>query len=342
MNPAYFPRIDISFSPAWWYHHYGMDFGDVQYWHNPILATERERDQRRLLFDRFGPAGPGEKDPAPRPIAGGEYGHRFMSAFWGCEIVYFTDQWPHAVPFSNPWSRMQTLKTPDVEESPAIQLLRKNARILEDHYGSCRGSVNIGGPMNNAVSVLGEPIFMACAAEKEIAQRVLYAMGDAVLRVQDVCEIEINHTAPGTPRSQPWGLGNCPIGQVSPQMYRTVILPVDLWLREQMAGPLDLHHCGLFQAYAEGYLPLRPATIDVGPGSDLRKTRKVFPDTPLSTYLEVNTVAGMDHSQVDTLLRQILTDAGPIQKIENIRIAEIGPDFTDAQVQHLLTASERF
>ena len=50
LNP--FPVIAISFAPAWWYHYYGMSFGR-DYWQNPIVRTERDREQRRLLYERY-------------------------------------------------------------------------------------------------------------------------------------------------------------------------------------------------------------------------------------------------------------------------------------------------
>ncbi len=53
------PIIEITFGPAWWNHYYGMDFGNSNSWHDPVKATEREREQRKLLFERFGDVGPG-------------------------------------------------------------------------------------------------------------------------------------------------------------------------------------------------------------------------------------------------------------------------------------------
>jgi len=73
-KPA-FPAINFSFAPAWWYHHYGMEFSK-SYWQDPIARTERNCDQRRLLFERFGDVGLGEHDPKPQPVAGEAYGHR--------------------------------------------------------------------------------------------------------------------------------------------------------------------------------------------------------------------------------------------------------------------------
>ena len=94
LNP--FPVISISFAPAWWYHYYGMSFGR-DYWQDSIARTERDRDQRRLLDERFGSVGLGERDPQPRPVAGEAYGHRFMYALWGCDIEFIPTEYPAAI-----------------------------------------------------------------------------------------------------------------------------------------------------------------------------------------------------------------------------------------------------
>jgi hypothetical protein len=172
MQKTAFPKIDISFSPTWWYCNYGMSFGRVEDWQDPLIYTEREREQRRLLYERFGDVGLGEADPQPDPLVGFEYGHRFMSAFWGCEVVYFPDQWPHAVPFPDAARRMQELKAPDLETSKPAALVMRNAQTLEERYGCYRALINFGAPLNNAVSVFGEEIFATCAADPELAERL--------------------------------------------------------------------------------------------------------------------------------------------------------------------------
>ncbi len=67
------PKMDFTFSPAWWRANYGINF-DENFW-----------------FERYGDVGLGEENPRPRP--GIEFcGHRMMAAFWGCAIVFMPDQ----------------------------------------------------------------------------------------------------------------------------------------------------------------------------------------------------------------------------------------------------------
>jgi hypothetical protein len=352
MDISFHPKIEITFSPAWWTAKYGMDFSSARAWQDPILSTERDQEQRRLLFERFGEVGLGDIDPLPNPLVGVEFGHRFMSAFWDCEVIYLPGQWPHATPLPDAESRMRKLTVPDVDDSQAVQLARKNARILDDRYGKVQSAVNFGGPLNNAVSVLGEAAFTACADEPALAQRVLYQMGEAVLRVHDLFESPINQIPTGSVRQKNWGIGNCPVSQISPRMYQDVVLPVDTWYRDNFAGSeFSLHHCGVFHPYAEAYLALHPTDIDVGPGSDLRLTRQSYPDARISAYFDPVEFPSFSQERIDQVVMEMIeavkfggdstNEAQAIEKFTYIRAIEVGPELSDQSVRDMMTVFDR-
>jgi hypothetical protein len=335
-----FPMIEISFAPAWWHHYYGMDF-DRAYWYDPLARTERGREQRRLLFERFGEVGMGERDPQPQPVAGDAYGHRFMSAFWGCEIEYVTDQFPSAIVLPDPAERMLDLQVPSIEDSPVIEHMRWEVRLLQEHYGHCQAAVNYGGPLNNAVSVLGAEVLFTCLAQPELAGAVLQKMGEAVMAVHDQVVCSLNSVAVTTAHDGDFGIGNCPVGMISPRTYREVVLEPDLWIHRQFRGVFNLHHCGIFEPYAEVYQPMQPGSLDVGPGSDLRATRKAYPATPISTYIDVSRLSVMSQAEIDNMLAQMVEDARPVELFTYIRVAEAGPEISDQAVRWLMTAPER-
>jgi hypothetical protein len=338
-RPA-FPIIEISFAPVWWHHYYGMDF-DRAFWQDPVARTERSREQRRLLFDRFGDVGMGERDPQPQPVAGDAYGHRFMSAFWGCEIEYLPDQFPSAIVLPNPAERMPGLQVPSLADSPVIQRLHWEVRLLQERYGRCQAAVNYGGPLNNGVSVLGEEILFACLAEPGLARSVLQKMGEAVMTIHDQAVCPLNGITVSTAHDGEFGIGDCPVGMISPKTYQEVVLESDLWIRRQFRGNFNLHHCGIFDAYAGVYQLLNPGSLDLGPGSDLRLARKAYPSTPISTYIDVSQLSGMGQAEIDTLLAQMVENARPVELFTYIRVAEAGPEISDQAVRWLMTAPER-
>ena len=214
VDSAPFPAVDVTFSPAWWYVNYGLGF-EEEAWRDPIRRTERDRDLRRLLYERFGDVGLGERDPKPQPNIEA-YGHRFMAALWGCEIRYLPNQAPAAVALPDAAGRMANPVPPDFDASPVIQRAFAEAKLLGAHYGFCEGGINLGGPLNNAVSVFGEEILYACLAQPDLARQVLKVMAVVLLAVYDRVTCPINHQEVASPRPS-GGIGNCPVCMISPR-----------------------------------------------------------------------------------------------------------------------------
>ncbi len=323
-----FPHIAVSFAPAWWLAHYSRVPEGVE--------------KSRLLYDRFGDVGLGDPSPAPlEPCVGGEYGDRFMSAFWGCEIAYREGQFPAAIPVVDAREQMETLCLPDLATSGVAQRALGDAAALRALHGRCSAAVNYGGPLNNAVSVFGQEILLACAGEPDLARRVLHLMAQAVLLIHDEVVCRINGVAVADTRAGAWGIGNCPVCTVSPRVYQEVVLPADLWLAGQFAGGLHLHHCGVFDAYAEAYRPLAPVALDLGPGSDLRIARAAYPQAAISTYIEVGALSRMSQAQIDALVARLIWDAGDTGSFTAISVAEAGPEVGDETVRDLMTVRHR-
>ena len=336
-----FPRVEVTFSPSWWHSRYGLDFGEPA-WADPIVRTEHERTMRRLLAERFGDVGLGDADPEPRPGIEA-YGHRFMAAFWGCDIRWLTAQSPAAIPLPDAHAGFSNLKVPDLQTSPVVRRAFAEAGLLEERYGRCDGTINMGGALNNAVSVFGDPILELMADDPEMARKVLKIMAQALLALYDGVQSVINNRGDdrrdGDVRPE-ISLGNCPVCMISPAVYRSIVLPVDLWYREHFSY-LSLHHCGAFHPYVEEYKQLRPDDLDIGWLSDRAACRRAFPETPVSLMLEASAVAGRTESELDELLLRMADEAGPPRLISKIWIAEAGTEVSDENVRSLVTAPAR-
>ena len=329
--------MEITFAAEWWHTHYGMDFGRDA-WLDPIARAERAQRQARLLFEGFDALGLGEETPEPKPNLTA-YGDRFMAALWGCSIEYRSDQAPAAMVLPDAGKRMRNLKQPVLDDSPIVQRAFADAEILKERYGHCDGAINFGGPLNNAVSVFGEEILAACIAEPELARNVLHMMAETVLAVHDQVTCVINGATVSSPR--PLGcIGNCPVCMISPNTYRDVVLQADQWLRQQFQE-FSLHHCGVFHPYAGVYQELRPDHLDIGWGTDLRATRCVYPDTPMSLEIQASAVVRKSRAEIDTIVKRMIDDAGPAERITYLWVAEAGSELSDETVCDLLTSPER-
>jgi hypothetical protein len=262
-----------------------------------------------------------------------------MAALWGCEIRYLADQAPAAVALPEAEERMRRLEVPDLEGSPVIARALGEARLLEERYGRCDGWINAGGPLNNAVSVLGSAILSACLEEPELAQRVLLQMAQALMGVFYRVSLPINRLQPAVP----WpsgGVGNCPVCMISPRTYAEAVLPVDLWYREHFRD-LGIHHCGVLTAYLEVYRALRPSGFDMGWGTDWRAVREAYPTLPLSLEIQDGAILGKTPAQLDEMVAGMVEAAAPLPLISRLWVAEAAPDTPDETVRTLMTAGER-
>jgi hypothetical protein len=134
------PEVNVTFSEQWWHERCGADFSE-QIWIDPILRTERDMAMRRWLYEHFGDVGIGEADPKPKPNIEA-YGHRFMSALFGCQIHYENNRPPCEVPLYLNADQMAVLPIPNFETSPVLRKARADAEILTKKYGYCDGIIN--------------------------------------------------------------------------------------------------------------------------------------------------------------------------------------------------------
>jgi hypothetical protein len=332
------PPVAVTFSPSWFHRHYGVDYRE-QTWANPVQRAERSRETARLLFDRFGDVGMGDQNPEPNPSVSDAYGNYFMPALFGCQIVYPPDQAPGNIQLGASIEEMRRLSVPDFGTAPVIRRVFSEAALLRAYYGSCHGGLSTGSPINVAMNVFGETFLMACASEPETAQHVLRVIAETEFRLYREVSAVIapdEFPLPGLV----FGYGNCPAVLFSPRMYREVILPVDLWVRRQVAE-FHLHHCGVLDAYIEIYQELSPASLDIGGGSDYRAMRKAFPETPCSLIVNAPDIEGRTAAEVDELIGGMVAGASPVDLISRLWVAEVSERISDDTVRAVRTANER-
>ena len=331
MEPRVNPACCIDFSPKWYHDRFGIEFTE-RFWLDPIARTELNRSMRRVLSETFADVGLGEADPKPMPTIEA-YGHRFMSAYWGCQIHYQPDQAPAAIALDDPAGRVESLQPPAIDVSLVVERALKDAALLANRYGGCEGAFNEGSPLNNAVSVLGEEILAAIVERPQAAQRILKLMAQAILTLHDRVTARINRTSGRTIR----GLGNCPVCMISPKSYEQVVLPVDQWYLNQIGGR-GLHHCGAFHPYAEVYKALEPDGLQIGYLSDRRVSRAAFPNTPISLLLEASAIAGQTPARVQNLVREMVDEASPKHLVTDIAVIDVGPEVSDEVVRAFVTS----
>ncbi|MBQ3141203.1 MAG: hypothetical protein IJC25_04495 [Clostridia bacterium] len=331
------PYVSVSFSEDWYHYHFGVNFTE-DFWSDPIRRTDTYMELSRQCAGHFPGTELGSTDPKPDPVASLQYGHRFVPALFGCEIVYLNSQAPSAVPLRADFDELAELDIPDFSKNDVLKKAFDDAKRMREKYGFVHGWINTGSPLNAAISIFGEDFLACCAAEPAIAQHVLKIMAKTFTRL--MYEFSDVVAPPERIDRRHSSYGNCPAIMFSPKMYKEVILPFDRWYRYAF-DTFDLHHCGVFDDFAELYTALAPTSMDVGGGSDYRLLRKYFPDTECSYIINPNHFEGKSTQEIDDLVRGIVTNGGPADKISRLRTYGVGRNATDDNVMDLYSSIER-
>ncbi|NSW83169.1 MAG: hypothetical protein HPY90_07825 [Syntrophothermus sp.] len=334
-----YPEVTIDFSPLWWNKNYGFEF-DEAFWLDPIRRTEQTMEMQRVLFDRFGDVGLGCADPTPTPNVE-MYGHRFVSALLGAEIRYYRDQPPSVLSVDLDYDHMGRIQCPILSESKVFTETMRQAALLIDRYGFCNGEINMGGPLNVAVTMFGTSFLAALLEASRVADHVLSVIANTMINLYDELTCKISPTEHNS-RNRKLFLGNCPVIMISPDHYQTKVFPHDQWLRSQ-AAVFTLHHCGShMERYLSSYTHLRPIShIEVGWEGDLRLVAEAIPEATITPLLYATELAGKTELELDDLIGSILQSIGNPARISRIWIVDWGPELDDSIVRSLRSYAER-
>jgi len=248
---------------------------------------------RRVLYERFGDIGMGERDPQPRPIIGSQHvaGGFVIPALLGAEIRFEKDAAPQPLPVSMGAEQIDALEKPDFRTTWPMNVFIEQMDALEAEWGYVVGDMNTDGLLNAAYHFYGQALFIDFYEAPDRVRRLLEMIGELIVDVAGYirqrtgeCSISVNrmveHVDP-----QLFFHANCSVQMISPKNYREIQLPVEMRMAERIQ-PYGIHHCGdnlhkVAAVYAE--LPL--AMVDVGWGSDVAKVREALPDAFLNLRL---------------------------------------------------------
>jgi len=323
-----------TFSEAWFHTHFGMTFGE-KYCSDPIFRTDQDREARRVLYERFGHAGIGTKDPAPYPHLE-VCGHRFLPALFGCEIVFQDDQAPsyHHLPVGSA-GEINVIPRPDLATNRWAQEFRRQGKILLEKYGFTDAAINFGGPLNGAVAILGNEGLLYSSEAPVVMTQFMRMLADVCVESYDSLTLKYD---PSADRRRHLFVGNCPVMMISPTTYKEVVAPADLYYRQQI-GCFGLHHCGVMDKYLSAYQALEPVSfIEVGWCSSVEAVHRAFPNSKLDLMINVYDLQNMSHAEVRNLMVKMVREAGPLECLRDIWVADIGPEVTDETVLNFIEA----
>lgn len=330
-------HVIFDFSEDWHNNRFGVDFSE-DFWVDPIKRTDAYMEMEYQRAKIFPDTEIGSLEPKPHPVASGQYGHRFFPALFGCQVRYLPDQAPSAETLRYDFDDLAKLDMPDLRNNDVIKKALDDAKRMKAKYGFVESWINTGSPLNAAISIFGEDFIAATICEPETAQHVLMVMAKTMIRL--LYEFTDYLNPPVRVEHESYIIGNCPAIMFSPEQYREVILPTDLWLRQQFKS-FGIHHCGVFDNYAELYTALTPDNLDVGGGSDYKKLRKYFPDAICSYIVNPEYYEGRSRKEIDKLIYDIVTEGGPPEKISLLSTYGFSHNATNENIMDLYTSIER-
>ncbi|MEW5957291.1 MAG: uroporphyrinogen decarboxylase family protein [Chloroflexota bacterium] len=292
MAEPYLP-VEVVFHPHWWYKNYGLTF-EWDFFYQPERRVAQEQRMRRLLYERFGDLGLGQKDAPRRPIIGPILlgSGYIIQEILGCEVNYQADGNPWVLPRHLSEAETWALAVPeDIEQTPSMRHLLALMDSLEAEFGYLQGDVPLHSVVNVALDLRGQDYFIDLIEKPELVRhlhtviaRTIYEVGRRVKARTGHVALSINRTIasfnPGI-----FTIPNCSLQMISPRMYEQQLLEFDAWLGRQLPPP-GFHHCGSnAHLFAPLYARAGAVYLDVGWGSDIAACRAALPRAWLSLRL---------------------------------------------------------
>ncbi len=314
--------LGVGFYPDWFNKNYGISF-DEKYYFDPETRVEARMAIDRALYERFGDAGLGDPDPKPKPLI--TFGMVMLPAVFGCEIVFEKDALPWAIPLNLSEDEVMKLDVPDILGTYPMTEMVKQIESLKNKYGRVVGDINTTGVQNLALKLRGEQFYIDYFENPELCRHLLKLCTQCVIEL-----FKFNKKTTGTgavdvtPMCDPklCVLPNCTVEQISLETYENFVLPYDNEVADA-CGPVGIHHCGSVNEVMEGYAKVRHLEfLEVGFGSDVRKTRQVFgPDVAVNARINPVQMKNGSPQEIEAEVRRLIDEGAPL---ENFSIDTVG------------------
>ena len=323
-------KLQARFYPSWFHENYGMVFGE-RFALDVAYRVELNQRCERLLHKRFGDVGLGSADPEPDSGLFAVF-KNLIPVMFGAAVDRADehDGWVH--PIEATPDEAVRISVPDVESDPCIGELVRQGRWFEDHFGPTVLNPGIDGILNSAIALYGDALLTWLVLNPDVATHVLRVLRDTTVAVH-----EYFRSLCGT--AAPMGLGNCTMCMIRPQMYRDVLLPLDMvWCRraERFGLPFGFHMDGRLDDYADivaefPYLH----RVDMGSDTDVARVRRVLPDKVFRIYLYPHQLVELGPEGVANFLDKLVRASGNDE--DTILQLDVSAGMDDAVVRTVAT-----
>lgn len=334
--------VDITFHPSWWYANAGVRFNE-DFFCSPQYRMEADIKMRKSLYERFGDAGLGEKDPGPRPIMGSDLiasGYLF-SQIMGCEVRFSEGNPPEVLCANLPDDRALSLKMPELAENRYWKNTLDQFEYLESRYGYVESHINLQGVQNIAMDLRGSELFIDYYEKPKIAENLIRECSELMLEagreIRKRSKVMSHGVTAITRKVMPdvYLTSNCSVEMISQGNYEDFLLQADRRLAEEFK-PFGIHHCGkTMEHVAEGYKKVKDlAFAEVGAGSDVLKVRQALPGVFLNLRYSPVRIKTATKEEMTQELQRMAKAAGTRFSVSCVGI---DADTEDQQIKQFIT-----
>ena len=300
----------------------------------------------QVLYERWGGFGLGADRNLNLPLVGATHlaAGFLLPEMLGCAVEYRADGPPQVHPAER---EELTVDEAAAFDSAAFRRFERLMETLKARYGYLAGDVNWGGVLNLGLDLRGQRLLLDLIEQPEQVCAYFQQLSRVIERFvahwdgeTGTSSVSVNRTVRHL--SAPVFLhSECSNTMISVDHYQQFLLPLDLAWSERHR-PFGIHHCGKDpHRFAGAYAKIPHLDfLDVGWGGDLRRLREHLPDTFLNIRLSPVELVHQTPSQISTVIRRLVTDAGN-PALTGLCCINLDQSVSDAQVAAIFqTATE--
>ncbi len=332
-------RVSLGFTPRWYHDRLGIDFSEK--WHtDPDYRYETLVEMKEYLHGSF-PAIPYfqpqyvDKVETTCATISGVFGILIISMIYGCEPVYAKDAWPDAHPIFSLDEISDLPPVVDIERNEIFRQLSSQMDQIERRWGPIHGYLNYQGILNIAVKLRSSDLFLDMVDEPETVNTFFSNIANTIRTTSKYVQ---NRQCKSGFKINLLSMSNCTMSMISPWQYENFLLPLDRSLSIEYEH-FGIHTCNwVADPYLDSLRSIEKMDyLDTGINSDLKRIKKMFPDTRRAILLTPGEIASKSSSELADDIKYINQDYAPC----DIVLADVETTMPNSRVELLLDLVEQ-
>lgn len=303
----------------------------------------------QVLNERYGFLGMAHDYDKPIPAVGSRHvaGGFVVPSLLDCKVRFSKDAAPWVIPRNMSAEEIMGLRAPDIKTTSPMKELIELMDDIEADLGYVVGDFNWTGLLNTALNLRGQQLYLDFYDNPVLIHHLFTVITETIVETTQYVSFRTGSSSISVNRSiidvdtQIYLHGNCAVCQISPDLYKSFLLPFEKNLANRLQ-PYGIHHCGNnMHLFSKLYSEIPAMFFDVGWGSDIALCKQYLPDAFLNLRLSPVRMIQEEPETIFDDVERLLADAGDL---ENVGICCINMDYgtRDENITAMYDAVKRF